>query len=246
MFKPSILFTALLLTGCDTDLFSPSLSQSEARDTINKTINKECVYSKLDKKEDLYFNTIRRVKDPVTGIISDDNDTGILSVGQSQLHLAQAYALKSLGLIEELFYRVYQGEKTKQYYTQPNTTNPTLSYQHEKIQSKPGYTFRITAKGRHFLKRDTFDNSLSICVGRKAVDKLFFARDDASKKTVMVEYTIKPIYYLDMVNNQSFVTSFKNITKLDLDPANATQKIYLTKGKNEYVVEKDPAFSTAQ
>lgn len=244
MFKHSIIFTALLLSGCDGELFSSSLSHAEAKKIIDQNINKECVYSKLDKKEDLYFNTIQRVKDPVTGVISNNTDTGIISVGQSQLHLAQAYALKSKGLVEEVFFRVYQGEKTKQYYVQPNTDNPSYSYQQEKIQSKPGHTFRITSKGRHFLKRDLFDNSLSICVGRKTVDTLFFAKEDANKETVMVEYTVKPHYYLDIVKDQAFITAFKNITVIDADPA--IEKIYLTKGKNEYLVEKDPASSTGQ
>lgn len=247
MLKKSTLFIALFLSGCDGMFLSSSLTMEEARSVINRAINKECVYTRFNPKEDISFNTIKRIKDPITGVISNDPDTGIISIESSQLHLAQAYALKNIGLIEEIFYHVYQGEKTKTYYTQPNTLNPTITYNHEKVQSKPGHTFRITNKGKKYLRRDVFNDAIEICVGRKMVKDIIFDKDDANKEKILVEYTIKPNYYLEIVTNQEFLTAFKNIKAISNDNIlKAKHKVYLVKGKNEYLVENDPAFSTGQ
>lgn len=187
MSKKYFFILLFFLAGCNKDTDSEEIVKA-----IKNDISNECVSVTLNKNYNISFNTNRRVYDFNLNAMKNvgRNDTISIDYSEDLRYAQQMELLVEQEIFVKVEYFINKGNfNLSGYYTNPinfQTFNGDLI---ETTLERPGGQYKLTDKGKQYIKINNETNELSLCIGYLTPNNINFVKENDARYKVF--YRVK-------------------------------------------------------
>lgn len=187
MFKQCFFILLFFLAGCKDDIDADKLLE-----LANDDVPRDCVLATLNKNYNIHFNTVKRVYDFNLNAMKNVGDVDTVSVDYSE---DLRYAKQMELLVEqELFvkteYYINKGNfNLSGYFTNPISFQTFDGNLIENTLDRPGGQYKLTEKGKQYIKVNNETHELSLCIGYLVPNNINFIKE--SNERYKVFYRVK-------------------------------------------------------
>lgn len=242
MVRKVLLFSVILLSGCDFYTKDKPLDRETVLALLDKKVATSCLSSGIDFVDTLSFNTLRRRYDSAEDKMVNFPPRDIITIAKNtdSLKRARMEYLTQLGFFKRISNKIYVGKKgISGYYIAP-INYQSDSKKEETTYEDDGVQYQITDKGKSFIDMNKVPR-LMFCIGSVRVnDVTLYDYGNTDPNRTKVTFSSEIYNTPEWLNNEKTRLILPLLLQnLQVAQLKTEGIVYIVKYRNKFIIEND-------